>query len=71
MHEPSADCEPRTLAAAWQLSPTAPDAASYAVWLPRRMRTGPNGFGRLSDAGIDHILKMGWEDCTPFEAIKI
>ena len=35
------------------------------------MKTEPNNFDQLSEADIDRIIEMGWEDRTPFEAIKI
>ena len=35
------------------------------------MKTEPNNFDQLSEADIDRIIEMGWEDRTPFEAIEI
>ena len=35
------------------------------------MKTEPVNFDHLSDADIDRIIEMGWEDRTPFEAIEI
>ena len=35
------------------------------------MKTEPKNFDQLSEADIDRIIEMGWEDRTPFEAIEI
>lgn len=35
------------------------------------MKTEPTNFDQLSEADIDRIIEMGWEDRTPFEAIEI
>ena len=35
------------------------------------MKNAPINFDHLSEADIDRIIEMGWEDRTPFEAIEV
>ena len=35
------------------------------------MKNEPINFDHLSEADIDRIIEMGWEDRTPFEAIAV
>ena len=35
------------------------------------MKPTPTNFDHLTEADIDRIIEMGWEDRTPFEAIEM